>query len=86
MPGFRIFHVNAQTSYKEEGGVIGYTTDNVDSRNCLIHNMKNEADAPSQWFFDNSFFKEGDSLTPEGYPNTGLSVDDVYNGLFTGIS
>lgn len=86
VPGFRIFHVNAKTNYMEEGGLIGYTTDNVDSRNCLIHNMKNEADAPSQWLFDNSFFKEGDSLTPEGYPNTGLSVDDVYNGLFTGIS
>ena len=85
-PGFRIFHVNAKTSYLVDEGLIGYTTDNLYPRNCLIHNVKNEGSTPSKQYTNDMFFREGDSLTPVGYPNTGLSVDDVYNGRFTGIS
>lgn|GEM_PF-3419335 len=85
-PGFRIFHVNAKTSYLVDEGLIGFTTNNMNQRNCLLHNVKNEADAPSRVYTNDMFFREGDSLTPKGYPNTGLSEDGVYNGRFTGIS
>lgn len=85
-PGFRIFHVNAECTFIDGEPYIYYTKDNVALRDNLIHNVKNELDDPYMWGRSDMYFHEGDSLTPESYPNTGLSIDGIYNGRYTGIS
>ena len=85
-PGFRIFHVIADTAFVSPDEIIDYTHDNTELRCCLIHNVKNEDKFPVESYFKDSIYREGDSLTPEGWPNTGMLADGVYNGLFTGIS
>lgn len=85
-PGFRIFHVNANADFVEELSSASFKYNNDDFGVNLIHNMRNELGNPRFWEDDESFFREGDSLTPDGYPNTGLSADMLYNGRFTGIS
>ena len=85
-PGFRIFHVNANSSYNDEELTVGFDQSNYNVRANLIHNAKNELEDPLSWATQEMFFRDGDSLTPEDYPNTGLTFDTVYNGAFTGIS
>ena len=85
-PGFRIFHVNAKAEYDDENASADFILSNEQLRYNLIHNVKNELGEPGYWGIDEMFFREGDSLTPEDYPNTGLSTETMYNGLFTGIS
>ena len=84
-PGFRIFHVNANAEYVEELSSASFRFNNDDFGINLIHNMRNEFGNPRFWEDDEMFFREGDSLTPEGYPNTGLTAGELYNGRFTGI-
>ena len=84
-PGFRIFHVNAKADFRDDY-YINIIKSNENYRDNLIHNMKNELDRPTPWNMDNNLFHEGDSLTPDTYPNTGLEKDGIYNGRFTGIS
>lgn len=85
-PGFRIFHVNAQSTYFDGEPIVRFNKNNVMLRDNLIHNVRNEMDDPGMWQISEMFFREGDSLTPQNNPNTGLWDDDVYNGLYTGIS
>lgn len=85
-PGFRIFHVNAEAEYMEELSTANFQHGNDEFGVNLIHNMRNELGNPRFWEDDEMFFREGDALTPEGYPNTGLTADTLYNGRFTGIS
>ncbi|MBR1483681.1 MAG: hypothetical protein IJ598_12055 [Ruminococcus sp.] len=83
-PGFRVFHVNAKAEYtRDEASLL---QDNDLLRSNLIHNVKNELD---DYVFTNTekqFYREGDALTPLGYPNTGFVGENVYNGNLTGIS
>ena len=85
-PGFRIFHVNAKAGYDDTELYAHLLSSNNSLRLNLIHNVKNEMKDPNGWVFQDMFFREGDSLTPLDYPNTGLTVDNIYNGSFTGIS
>ena len=85
-PGFRIFHVNAAASYDDENNTADFISDNDLYRLNLIHNVKNELDDTYSLNDEIMFYREGDELTPEGYPNTGFSTELVYNGRFTGIS
>ena len=87
-PGFRIFHVNASSSFNENLGVIDYDKNNFSFRDNLIHNVKNEYSEEFSWAdtSDNMFYREGDVLRYDTTPNTGFSLDGTYNGLFTGIS
>lgn len=84
-PGFRIFHVNAKTKFGDIE-TINFSKDNTAIRNNLIHNVKNELEDPSDWSSTENFFREGDSLTVDGYPNTGFETEGIYNGRFTGIN
>ena len=86
-PGFRIFHVNAKAEYNDETGEAVFLKNNDAYRLNLIHSVKDENDDPALiGATERMFFREGDSLTPEGYPNTGFAAEAVYNGRFTGIS
>ena len=85
-PGFRIFHVNAKAGYDDTELYAHLLSSNNSLRLNLIHNVKNEMKDPAEWVFQDMFFREGDSLAPLDYPNTGLTVDNIYNGSFTGIS
>ena len=85
-PGFRIFHVNANANYSDASLTASFAFNNDDFGINLIHNMKNELEDPRAWDEGEMFFREGDALIPEKYPNTGLSSDTSYNGRFTGIS
>ena len=90
-PGFRIFHVNAKCDFSTDDDYIDdyiyYSKNNYEYRSNLIHNVKNELERTSLWESnDTMFFREGDTLTPDSYPNTGMEVNEIYNGLFTGIS
>lgn len=85
-PGFRVFHVNAKSDYEVYDGRIDFIEDNTRVPGRLIHNLKHETDRSEFWQTGDAFFKEGDSITPTGYPNTGFAADEVHNGLFTGIS
>ncbi len=85
-PGFRIFHVNAKCMIYEDIDSLYFTENNTAAGINLIHNVKNESTDAAYWDKEEMFFREGDSLTPDSYPNTGLWDDGVYNGLYTGIS
>ncbi|MBQ9673220.1 MAG: hypothetical protein IJV39_01190 [Ruminococcus sp.] len=87
-PGFRIFHVNAKSNFEENYGLIDYDKSNQSIRDNLIHNVKNEYGDPYSWCEtkDNMLYREGDTLSFDTNPNTGFSLNGVYNGLFTGIS
>ena len=85
-PGFRIFHVRAESFFDDENAKAGFINNNDEIRDNLIHNIKTELIAPDVWDTEDNFFREGDALTLNGYPNTGFAVDEVYNGRFTGIS
>ena len=87
-PGFRIFHVNAKGDYldNDEKNTVDYINDNQFYGVNLIHNIKNELKDIDLWAQADQLYREGDSLTPDTFPNTGMQADDVYNGLFTGIS
>lgn len=84
--GFRIFHVNAKAYYNDEELTAAFMQSNDAFGINLIHNTKNELDDPLFWSMSEMFFREGDSLTFEGDPNTGLSTDTIYNGSFSGVS
>lgn len=84
-PGFRIFHVRGEAGLDEENADAGFINDNNQLRYNLIHNVKGELCDPSAWQYEDNFYREGDELTPDGYPNTGMAVDEMYNGRFTGI-
>lgn len=85
-PGFRIFHVNADANYNDGTYSADFVNNNNKYMINLIHSVKNEYDYSSYYGYDGAFFREGDSLTSVGYPNTGFSTPFMHNGLFTGIS
>ena len=85
-PGFRIFHVRAEASYEDEPALASFWMDNDKLRDNLIHSIKSELLDPDMFSDDDAFFREGDQLTPNGYPNTGFAFEEVYNGRFTGVS
>ena len=85
-PGFRIFHVYAKCIFIDGDMYISYEKNNGFLRDNLIHNVKNEFGDPYMWGQEDVLYREGDSLTPVGAPNTGLSYENIYNGKYTGIS
>ena len=85
-PGFRIFHVYAKCIFIDGDMYISYEKNNGFLRDNLIHNVKNEFGDPYMWGQEDMLYREGDSLTPVGAPNTGLSYENIYNGRYTGIS
>lgn len=85
-PGFRIFHVRAEAEFDDEEQRVKYIMSNDLVRDNLIHNIKTETISPNLCYQYDNFFREGDSLTVNGYPNTGFASEEIYNGLFTGIS
>ena len=84
-PGFRVFHVNAKAEYDDEDASAYFISNNNEFRLNLIHNVKNEYNSDYDPY-DEMFFREGDSLTPADYPNTGFASELQHNGVFTGIS